>query len=112
MINTRSLLLVAIGLFLSGCGTINTVFRSDEVAGHKLKEWKTNCGSIPRVYSGFFYDFCVLDGPPDVSERNPAAPAGIPLMLIDFIPSVVFDTLFLPYTIYRQNVDGNIEIPN
>lgn len=111
MINTRSVLLGTIGLLLSGCGTINTVFRGDDVAAHNLKERKTNCESIPRVYSGVFYDLCILHGPPRVGEKDPAAPALIPLEIVDFIPSGVLDTLALPYTIYRQSTDGNIDIP-
>ncbi|MHC8346938.1 YceK/YidQ family lipoprotein [Pseudomonas sp. RT6P73] len=112
MINTRSILLVALGLLLSGCGTINTVFRSDEVAGHNLKERGTNCDSIPRVYSGVFYDLCILHAPPDVGKKFSVTLGLIPVEIIDFIPSAVLDTLVLPYTIYRQNTDGNIEIPN
>lgn len=112
MINIRRLLLVALGLLLSGCGTINTVFRSDEVAGHNLKERKTYCDSIPRVYSGVFYDLCVLHAPTNEGKKYSATVGFFPLEIIDFIPSGVLDTLVLPYTIYRQNVDGNIEIPN
>jgi len=33
-----------------------------------------------------------------------------PIIAIEFIGSSVLDTLVLPYTIYRQNKDGSIEI--
>lgn len=111
MINIHRFLFVIMSLLLSGCGTINTVFRGDDVAGQNLRESKTNCGSIPRVYSGVFYDLCILNGPPSTSEKNPAAPQLTPLLLVDFIPSGALDTLLLPYTIYSQVADGNIEIP-
>lgn len=112
MINIHSVSLVAIGLLLSGCGTINTVFRGDDVAGRNLKEWKTQCDSIPRVYSGFFYNLCVLNGPPIMGGKDSAAPAFVPLQIVDIIPSGILDTLVLPYTIYRQNTSANIDIPN
>lgn len=111
MIKTSDVLAVVVILSLSGCGTINTVFRGGDVAGNNLKEWKTNCDSIPRIYSGVSYDFCVLNAPPDIREVDSSAPAFIPLQIIDFIPSGILDTLVLPYTIYRQHLDGNIDIP-
>ena len=33
-----------------------------------------------------------------------------PIIAIEFVASGVMDTLMLPYTIYRQNKDGSIEI--
>lgn len=89
---------------LSGCGTAVTVLQNDEDAGRGLRKQKTYCHSIPRIYSGLAYDFCVLNAPPD--------PTGVlvPLVLLDLALSGALDTVALPYTIYRQGVDGNIRI--
>lgn len=93
-----------ISLALTGCGTVATVFQDDADAAHGLRRQKTYCQSIPRVYSGLAYDFCVLNAPPD--------PTGIyvPLVLVDLVLTGVLDTVVLPYTIYRQGTDGNISI--
>ena len=99
---TQAMLLAA--LLLGGCGTIQTVARSDQAAVNGLKEQKSYCGAVPRIYSGLAYDFCVLNAPPD--------PTGflVPLILVDLALSGALDTVVLPYTIYRQGVDGNLSI--
>ncbi|MOA52334.1 hypothetical protein D3C78_1756190 [compost metagenome] len=51
-----------------------------------------------------------MHGPPQVTERDPAAPAMIPLQIIDLIPSGVIDTLLLPYTIYLQSSQGSLDL--
>lgn len=91
-------------LALSGCGTVHTVLQNDEDAARSLRKQKTYCQSIPRIYSGLAYDFCVLNAPPD--------PTGflVPLVLLDLALSGVADTMSLPYTIYRQASDGNLTI--
>ncbi|MEJ5060320.1 MULTISPECIES: YceK/YidQ family lipoprotein [unclassified Pseudomonas] len=93
-----------ISLALTGCGTAVTVLQDDAGAAQSLRRQKTYCQSIPRVYSGLAYDFCVLNAPPD--------PTGIlvSLVLLDLALSGALDTAVLPYTIYRQGVDGNIQI--
>ena len=93
-----------ISLALTGCGTAVTVLQDDADAAQGLRRQKTYCQSIPRVYSGLAYDFCVLNAPPD--------PTGmlVPLVLLDLALSGALDTAVLPYTIYRQGVDGNIRI--
>ena len=99
-----AVILGACSLFLSGCGTVLTVLQSDEDAARSLRKQKTYCQSVPRIYSGLAYDFCVLNAPPD--------PTGvlIPFALLDITLSGVFDTVALPYTIYRQAADGNLSI--
>lgn len=95
-------------LMLAGCGTVQTVMRSDEVAAKSLKEHKSYCGAVPRIYSGVTYDFCTLNAPlekgRDAQEHN-NAPA---IVLIDVVLSGALDTLLLPYTFYRQQADGSI----
>lgn len=94
----------AFSLALGGCGTVSTVLQDDADAARGLRKQKTYCQSIPRIYSGLAYDFCILNAPPE--------PTGIlvPLALLDLTVSGVLDTVCLPYTIYRQATDGNIRI--
>jgi len=109
-------LLVATLLMLCGCGTINTVFRPDAVASQNLKDSRSYCENIPRIYSGVIYGFCTLNGEPapekSLKDRTLSDHEGnaFPIIAIEFIGSSVLDTLVLPYTIYRQNKDGSIEI--
>ncbi|KTB87930.1 YceK/YidQ family lipoprotein [Pseudomonas syringae] len=104
-VKTHCILLLA--LTLTGCGTINTVFRADSVAGEKLTHWKSHCSSIPRVYSGVMLDFCELHAEPQTTSayqpRNDPA-----WVLLDMGASAIADTLVLPYTIYQQNQYGSI----
>ncbi|MGE7955998.1 YceK/YidQ family lipoprotein [Pseudomonas sp. NPDC089530] len=97
-------------LLLAGCGTIDTVFREDSVASEKLKERKSYCGGVPRIYSGVTYDFCSLHAPVPENGRTSTGPASTYGMLIDIALSSVFDTLLLPYTIYQQQTDGSLII--
>ncbi|KAB2526527.1 YceK/YidQ family lipoprotein [Pseudomonas sp. GXM4] len=89
---------------LSGCGSVSTVLQADADAARDLRKKKTYCQSIPRIYSGVAFDFCTLNAPPD--------PAGMlaPFVLFDLPLSAVFDTLSLPYTVYRQITDSNLSI--
>ena len=99
-----AVMLAAFSLALTGYGTTMTVLQADEDAARSLRKQKTYCQSIPRIYSGLAYDFCVLNAPPD--------PTGflVPFVLLDLGLSGVFDTVSLPYTIYRQATDGNLSI--
>ncbi|VVP27455.1 YceK/YidQ family lipoprotein [Pseudomonas fluorescens] len=105
---TQAMLLAA--LMLAGCGTIQTVVRGDEVAAQSLKEQQSYCGAVPRIYSGVTYDFCSLNAPLKKgldAQDHTNAPA---IVLVDVVMSGAFDTLLLPYTIYRQAADGSIVI--
>lgn len=90
--------------FLSGCGTAASVLQMDADVARDMRKQKTYCQSIPRIYSGLAFDFCVLNAPPD--------PTGVllPFVLLDLPLSGVLDTVVLPYTIYRQASDGNLGI--
>lgn len=97
-------------LLLSGCGTINTVFRDDEYSGRELRKLNTHCDEIARVYSGVTYNFCQLNAKPaSNTDKSGGLLAGV---LLDGAISGVLDTVVLPYTLYRQMADGNIVIPN
>ncbi|RON08712.1 hypothetical protein BK659_15185 [Pseudomonas brassicacearum] len=103
---TQALLLAA--LMLAGCGTIQTVARPDAVAIKSLKEQKSYCGAVPRIYSGVAYDFCTLNAPLHSGIDEQDHKNATPVVLIDALISGALDTLLLPYTVYRQQADGSI----
>lgn len=105
----HSVLIWFLFLLIAGCGTINTVVRGDDVASRKLKETRSYCETIPRVYSGISYDFCTLYGPPPSGYAWSAGNL-VEALIYDFALSGLFDTVALPYTIYRQTRDGSIFI--
>ncbi|WCM49124.1 YceK/YidQ family lipoprotein [Pseudomonas sp. WJP1] len=106
----KTLFMLLAVLTVAGCGTVQTVMRADEVAAKSLKEQKSYCGAIPRIYSGVTYDFCYLNAPLEKgrdAQNHDNAPA---IVLIDVILSGALDTVLLPYTLYRQQADGSIII--
>lgn len=104
--NRTSTLLLAAAL-CSGCGTLSTTFTADETARERLNGLRTHCSSVPRTYSGVSYDFCVLNAEP--GHFGHVAP-GLPLVLFDLVLSGIADTLTLPYTIFLQSRDGNLDL--
>ncbi|MDD2058266.1 YceK/YidQ family lipoprotein [Pseudomonas sp. GD03860] len=103
----KSLALSLLPLFLTGCGTINTVFKADEVASNELARWQSHCDAVPRIYSGAILDFCALHAEPGNSSSGYGRPSA-ELMLVDMLLSGVADTVVLPYTLYLQSRDGSI----
>lgn len=107
----RIQVMVLAAMMLGGCGTVQTVVRNDQVAVDSLKEQKSYCGAVPRIYSGLAYDFCSLHAPlakgVDADDYKNAA---IPVVLIDAVVSGALDTLLLPYTVYKQHMEGSIVI--
>lgn len=113
---SRSWLLLAAAL-LSGCGSYHTLRSDDVVNADDLKLKGTYCGAIPRVYGGVVWDACQLYGEPPADSGYTPAPTpanftfGPPILpLLDMAFSGVVDTLAFPYTLYRQNRDGSIEL--
>ncbi|SDH63923.1 YceK/YidQ family lipoprotein [Pseudomonas panipatensis] len=121
----KPLLPLLMSVLLAGCGSLHTV-RSDETLDvrHTLLNG-TYCDSIPRVYSGVVYDLCWLHGSPygavatdsagNVTARAYRSDArysfGDPIWaLADMLVSGITDTFALPYTLYRQNRDGSIQL--
>ena len=113
---TSKVLWGVVFMSLAGCGTVNTVFRPDAVASQNLKDSRSHCENVPRIYSGVVYGFCTLNGEPQpeksLSNISLSDHAGslLPVVALEFVASGVLDTLVLPYTIYRQSKDGSIEI--
>ncbi|WP_064118308.1 YceK/YidQ family lipoprotein [Pseudomonas fluorescens] len=97
-------------LMLAGCGTVQTVVRSDQAAADGLKKQKSYCGAVPRVYSGLMYDFCSLHAPLEEGKSADDYNTAVPGLLVDALVSGALDTLLLPYTVYRQSTDGSIVV--
>jgi len=93
-------------LVLSGCGSYRTLSQSDEEIKYGLNSYRTNCSSLPRVYSGVSYDLCKIN----TKTTEPSKQFKGVLYFSDVAFSAIFDTIFLPYSIYKQNKEGNIEI--
>lgn len=90
---------------LSGCGTLKTLSPADGHVEISYAGSKSYCQTIPRIYSGTFFEVCKLYGEP--SYRENIIP-GLPLFMLDIPLSFIADTLVIPYTIMRQHEDGNI----
>lgn len=104
----KSIFICLLTLLLVGCGTINTIVRGDSAARSSLNRVKSPCETIPRIYSGIFYDICALRGKP--SQAALWLGPGPELMLVDLALSAAVDTVFLPYTIYEQITVGSIDL--
>lgn len=95
---------LALGVALSGCGTVRTV-SNESKAVDDLAKWQTDCYTIPRMYSGVAYQFCNLNGPPRSGPHWTTLP-----ILLDMAASGVADTAILPYTGYQQYRRGSVPI--
>lgn len=81
--------------FLSGCGTIVSHIEGDDY-------YDNGHSTLPRAYSGVVLDYRMFYHP-QYSEPN-----NVELFfLLDLPLSFVLDTVILPYTGYKQIVDGN-----
>lgn len=98
---------------VSGCGSVRTLSSDKVVNVNELELKGTYCGNtIPRVYGGVVYNLCVMNG--GSGERGGPGyrymPTLVPYSVIDMGLSAVADTLTLPYSLYRQNRDGDIQL--
>ncbi len=93
-------------LLLTGCGSYRTLSRGDSEIKYDLNSYRTNCSSLPRVYSGVSYDICKVNS----STVEPSKQLKEPLYYGDIGLSAICDTVALPYSIYKQNKDGNLEL--
>ena len=101
--------ILLLALSLTGCGTVNTVIRSDDVVKENMNEVETKCDSIPRVYSGISYDICYLHARPELTYHGIPS-SSPPLIFADILFSGVIDTVILPYSIYKQSQGGSIKV--
>lgn len=92
------------------CGTMKTVDAQRDNIIVTYGSSKTYCESIPRVYSGAVYNFCLVYGEPRHQATPTATGDGVPIVFLDFILSSAADTLVLPYTAYLQLTQGSIQV--
>lgn len=94
---------------VAGCGSVRTLSSDNVVQTSDLKLKGTGCGdTLPRVYGGVIYNLCVMSG--DGQQRGGALYRVQPMPIFDMGLSAVADTLALPYTLYRQDRDGDIQL--
>lgn len=96
--------LACFALMLQACsGTYKTVVPYEEANLYESVDSMEgeSCVTIPRVYSGTFYNYCVLTG--QVSQKS-----AYHCDILQVPGDLVADTILLPYTIYRQAKAGGI----
>ncbi len=100
---------LSLALLNYSCSTIKTVDPIYNQVKISYEGHKSYCKDIPRVYSGFSYNLCLLYGEPN-ANGSVSAINGVPIFLIDSAFSLAADTVVLPYTIYTQINKGNIKV--
>jgi uncharacterized protein YceK len=103
----RSLLLSGVLVSsLGGCASMATWHYSDPALATFLQNRRTHCESLPRIYSGFYFDYCWLNSDP----QRVYGSAPMALLILDAGISSIFDTLALPVTALQQRERGNIPL--
>lgn len=97
-------------LGLTACATVTTLPPSTTHVSIEHEGKKSYCQSIPRVYSGFAFNLCKLNGEPSRHENLGSSINSVPFFVIDGAFSLVADTVVLPYTLYTQNQHGSIDV--
>lgn len=101
---------IVLALVNFSCSTVNTVAPAHNHINISHGKNKSYCKSVPRVYSGTFYNFCTLYGEPNKSAITDATTHSFRYWATDSIFSIAFDTVILPYTIYSQIDKGSIGV--
>ncbi|MGE9763584.1 YceK/YidQ family lipoprotein [Pseudomonas sp. PDM20] len=113
MMLTRLLVILVTFAGIAGCGSTRTLSSDNVARVDDLQLKGTGCGdTLPRVYGGVVYNLCVMSGDshPRGGPLYAIAPMNVPMAFLDMGVSAVADTLTLPYTLYRQNQDGDIQL--
>ncbi|HSB96466.1 MAG TPA: YceK/YidQ family lipoprotein [Spongiibacteraceae bacterium] len=71
---------------------------------------KTRCETVSHIYSGVAYDFCRLNSINDGVADDLYGSVLLGFFISDMAPSLVVDTLALPYTGYQEHRLGSIAI--
>ncbi|MBD1553662.1 YceK/YidQ family lipoprotein [Pseudomonas sp. C2L12B] len=83
---------------LNGCGTIRSLQDQNDLR-QDMRTRNSHCTTIPYMYGGITYNFCMLNADND----NPKRPdLGLHLTVFDIGLSLAADTALLPYSIYNQ----------
>jgi uncharacterized protein YceK len=98
--------IISAALLLTGCGTVNSIARNDVSIAHSLKNAGTRCTAMPRIYGGVAYDFCKLHSDPKSGYYN----WFLGFYIIDIVPSLMADTVLLPFSAYSQAKNGPVDL--
>jgi hypothetical protein len=90
----------------ASCASIATWHYSDATLASFLQNRRTHCESLPRIYSGVYFDYCWLDSDP----QRVYGSAPIALLLVDGLFSGIADTFALPFTVAQQQERGGIPL--
>lgn len=91
---------------LTGCGTFNTLSQDDQKIASRLRAVDTKCTELPRVYSGAMHNLCALNSK---NEREYVS-WRLVFYTFDTVPSMLLDTVVLPFTFYTQSKHGDINL--
>ena len=103
-------LLMGLMMAISSCSTVTTIAPKNNSVNMGRLGHNSHCNEIPRIYSGVSYVGCLFYSEPNRERRNGADFDEVCAAVVDGVFSLVADTAVLPYTIYRQSVDGNIKV--
>ncbi|MFA0811857.1 YceK/YidQ family lipoprotein [Microbulbifer epialgicus] len=106
----KLLYLATTSILCVSCATVKTVNPNNNQIDISHEGHKSYCESIPRIYSGTSYCFCLLNSEPSERVNRGSTINNIPLVAVDAVFSVAADTVVLPYTIFTQANKGNIEV--
>jgi uncharacterized protein YceK len=106
----KAITLFLLALCTCSCATIKTIDPPNNHVNISHYGKKSYCESIPRIYSGIAYNFCLLNGEPSRTKNTGSTFNGVPFLFIDSAFSVVADTIVLPYTIIKQADKGSIKV--
>ena len=99
-------LLVTLLAGCTGCASVATWHYSDVNLATFLQNRHTHCESLPRMYSGFYLDYCWLDSDP----QRVYGSAPMLLLIVDGLLSGIADTIALPVTAVQQRQYGSIPL--
>jgi uncharacterized protein YceK len=102
----KTFLLIILAASCAGCASIATWHYSDDKQASFLQNRRTHCESLPRMYSGFYFDYCWLNSDPQRIYGS----APMALLIVDGFLSGIADTFALPVTIVQQRKYGVIPI--
>ena len=106
----KMIMLFGLAMTVSSCSTVRTLDPKNDAVNMGKLGHKSYCDQIPRIYSGVSYVGCLLFSEQGTNKHTRSDASDVPMAIIDGVFSVVADTAVLPYTIYRQSVDGSIKV--
>lgn len=106
----KFVILIMLAVCVVGCGTFKTTALDEPRIEIGTKSKRSLCTSIPRVYSGVFYNFCWLHRETNPNHSAIRSTGDLPIIAVDTVLSGLMDTILLPYSIYKQAEEGSITV--